>query len=336
MKVLITGGAGFIGANASARFLRRRDEVVILDSLSREGAEQNLKWLSELGKFRFYRADIRDARAISSIICEHSDAELILHLSAQPAVTSAVDDPRLDFEVNALGSFNLLEALRAVRSTATVIFSSTNKVYGSLSTFTVAEREKRYEFVDVCAIPESAPLDFHSPHGCSKGVADQYFVDYARIYGLKSVTLRQSCIYGTHQFGTEDQGWISWFVIAFKLKKPITICGSGKQVRDVLFIDDLLDCFEAVHRNIETAKGKAYNIGGGPDNTVSLLELLDILEEHFGYRPPLSYAPARPGDQLVYISDISRAREELDWRPKTPFSQGLRDLINWVERLTTA
>ncbi|MFH0793188.1 MAG: GDP-mannose 4,6-dehydratase, partial [bacterium] len=255
----------------------------------------------------------------------------VLHLAAQVAVTTSVADPREDFEVNALGTFNLLEAIRASKTNPIVIYSSTNKVYGGMEKVEVVERNNRYRYKDFDqGIPESIQLDFHSPYGCSKGAADQYVRDYSRIYGMRTVVLRQSCIYGYRQFGVEDQGWVAWFIIAAQLGKPITIYGDGKQVRDILFIEDLIDAFDLAIKKIAKVSGRVFNIGGGPKNQMSLLELLGMIEKLAGKAPEFSFSDWRPGDQRVYVSSIEKAAAELGWKPKTDMKTGIKRLFDWV------
>jgi len=331
MQIIITGGAGFIGCNTAERFLRLGHEVIIFDSLSRPGAESNLHWLAEQGEFVFIRSDVRDAEAFQKLFREQHDVDVVLHLAGQVAVTLSVQDPKLDFEVNAWGTFNLLEAIRQAKLDPVFIFSSTNKVYGELDGL-VVEEARRYKYADArSGISEDQPLDFHSPYGCSKGTADQYVHDYARIYGLRTVVFRQSCIYGPRQLGLEDQGWVAWFIIAAVLGRPITIFGNGKQVRDLLFIDDLVDAYCAAIDRIEVAQGQAYNIGGGPSNTLSVWnEFGELLESLIGRRIPVSFEDFRPGDQLVYVSDISKSKRDLNWQPQVELQQGIRRLFDWV------
>jgi CDP-paratose 2-epimerase len=331
VKVILTGGAGFIGCNAAARFIRDGKQVVVIDDLSRRGTDKNLAWLREQGSFEFIRTDIRRADELASAIERHSDAAVVLHLAAQVAVTTSVVDPRTDFEINAFGTFNLLEAVRRHCPKALLLYASTNKVYGGLEHLKVTEVGGRYQLGErEYGVSESEPLDFHSPYGCSKGAADQYVIDYSRIYGLRSVSLRQSCIYGRRQFGIEDQGWVAWFTIAAVLGRPITIYGNGKQVRDVLFVDDLCDLYEACIQNADRAAGRAYNVGGGPLNQLSLLELLGDLDRRLGISLKPSYAATRPGDQPVFVADIRKAERELGWRPKTSAGAGVAELIDWV------
>lgn len=331
-KWIITGGAGFIGCHAAARFHAAGDHVVVVDNLSRRGAESNLAWLRERGLTDFVRADVRDASAMTEVLARHADAACVLHLAAQVAVTTSVTDPRHDFEVNALGTFNVLEAVRnAAGGKPAVLYASTNKVYGGMEQIRIEDRGDRYAYADYPdGIDEQAPLDFHSPYGCSKGAGDQYVVDYARIYGMKTVAFRQSCIYGTRQFGIEDQGWIAWFCVAATTGKPFTIFGDGKQIRDALWVDDLLDAYEAALARIDAVSGQAFNIGGGPANTLSLNELVAHLERGFERRFDVPHGPWRPGDQRVFVADIAKARRLLDWAPKVGINDGINQLLGWV------
>jgi CDP-paratose 2-epimerase len=331
MKTIVTGGAGFIGSNATSRYLRRGHQVVVVDNLAREGVCENLEWLRPLGALEFYQIDVRDKKGIRDVFHEHRDADRILHLAAQVAVTTSVRDPREDFEINALGTFNVLEAMRLSGMRAPLIYSSTNKVYGEMTGVGVVERDGRYDYQSLpSGVSEEHNLDFHSPYGCSKGSADQYVIDYHRIYGLRSIVFRQSCIYGYRQFGAEDQGWVAWFMIASLLGRPITIYGDGKQVRDILFIDDLLDAYDAAFAAPDKAAGRAFNIGGGVHNVVSLRELLAFIEQRSGGKIPAGSADWRPGDQKVFISDIRRAHAELGWSPKVTCPQGLGLLYDWI------
>lgn len=329
-SILITGGAGFIGVNAACYFADRGWRIAILDNLFRRGAADNLRWLQERADLWFERADVRDQEAIERVV-RHLQPDVLLHLAAQVAVTTSVTNPREDFEINALGTFNILEAVRRHSPDSFVINASTNKVYGKMADVGVSERNNRYEYRDLPGgVDEQRTLDFHSPYGCSKGVADQYTIDYARIYGLRTVTFRQSCIYGTRQFGIEDQGWVAWFTIAAVLGKPITIYGDGKQIRDVLHVEDLVRAYEAVIERQVPVSGQAFNIGGGPGNTLSLLELLAYLEEELGIKIPLQWCGWRPGDQPVFVCDLGKAMRLLDWRPQISARNGVRQLIRWV------
>jgi CDP-paratose 2-epimerase len=331
VKVVIVGGAGFIGSNAAVRFMREGHSVAVIDDLSRVGTDKNLAWLREQGLTEFSRTDIRDAKALEAALAPHADARAVLHLAAQVAVTTSVVDPRTDFEINALGTFNVLEAVRKVAREALVVFASTNKVYGGLEHLEVKEVNGRYQLTSrPHGIPETEPLDFHSPYGCSKGAADQYVIDYSRIYGLRTVALRQSCIYGRRQFGVEDQGWVAWFTIAAKQGRPITIYGDGKQVRDALFVDDLIDLYATCIEKPDVVSGKAFNVGGGPGNQLSLLELLADLERKYGVTIQRSFSDTRPGDQPVFVADIRKAERELGWKPKTSVPEGVAILAEWV------
>lgn len=332
-RYLVTGGAGFIGSNYVARLLGRGEQVAVFDNLSRPGADKNLAWLRETyGKdsFQFIQGDIRDAEAIRNAARQ---ADAIVHLAAQVAVTTSVTEPRSDFEINALGTFNVLEAARASGRQPAVLYASTNKVYGGMEEVKVLEEESCYSYADYPeGVPESMPLDFHSPYGCSKGCGDQYVRDYQRIYGLPTVVFRQSCIYGPRQFGVEDQGWVAWFIIAAQLGRKITIYGDGKQVRDVLYVEDLLDMYDLALANIDLASGQVYNVGGGPANTLAIWkEFGPILEELMGERIPVDRGDWRPGDQRIYVSNIQKAEKELGWRPKVGVREGIRRLFDWVK-----
>lgn len=330
---LITGGAGFIGSNYAARCLSRGEQVVIFDNLSRRGAELNIEWLSDKynrKSFELIKEDIRDAEAIKAAA---KGAGRILHLAAQVAVTTSVTDPKTDFEINANGTFNALEAARASGRKPAFLYASTNKVYGGMEDVAVVELESRYDYQDLPdGASEKQPLDFHSPYGCSKGCGDQYVRDYNRIYDLPTVVFRQSCIYGIRQFGVEDQGWLAWFVIAALTGRPITIYGNGKQVRDVLFIDDLLDAYDAAFSHIKTSAGQIFNIGGGKDNSIAVwTEFRPLLENLLGKSIKTRVKEWRPGDQPVFISDIRKAQSLLGWQPKIGVEQGIRRLFNWVK-----
>lgn len=332
MEVFITGGAGFIGSNLANHHLRRGDRVTILDNLSRCGSDCNLEWLvGQHGEnMRFIRADIRDYDALRDALS--ADAARVYHMAGQVAVTTSISNAREDFEINALGTFNVVEAVRCVAPQAILFYASTNKVYGGMEAVRTAENETRHHFIDyIDGIPESYPLDFHSPYGCSKGCGDQYVRDYARTYGLRTVVMRQSCIYGTRQLGVEDQGWVAHFCIAARHGRPITIYGDGKQVRDVLWIDDLVAAYEAAAERIDIASGQIYNLGGGPDNTMSIWsEFGSILSHLAGHEIPVAYADWRVGDQHVFVSDIHKAKRELDWRPCVSVRDGIERLWRWV------
>lgn len=329
---LITGGAGFIGSNYAARCIGRGDKVIIFDNLSRRGAKSNLDWLrSQFGEksFELIVGDVRDAEMIRMAA---SSADRIVHLAAQVAVTTSVTDPRTDFEINANGTFNVLEAARASGRNPALLYASTNKVYGGMEEVKVIEQPSRYDYADLPqGISELQPLDFHSPYGCSKGCGDQYVRDYHRIYGLPTVVFRQSCIYGTRQFGVEDQGWVAWFVIAAITGRPITIYGDGKQVRDILFVEDLLNAYDAAFEHLPQAAGQIFNIGGGRENVLSVwLEFAPLLEKLLGRKLDVERGDWRPGDQPAYISDIRKAYNVLGWKPGISAEEGIRRLFRWV------
>jgi CDP-paratose 2-epimerase len=334
MRMLITGGAGFIGSNATAYFTRAGHRVTLLDNLSRAGSEANVTWLrSTLGAndVELVRGDVRDFDLMVKV-CRQQDA--IIHLAGQVAVTTSVADPRHDFESNALGTFNVLEGARAAGSDPVFIYASTNKVYGGMEGARVIEEESRYSLVDLPnGVPEEWPLDFHSPYGCSKGAGDQYVRDYHRIYGLPTIVFRQSAIYGPRQFGIEDQGWLAHFVIRCLLEQPFTIYGDGKQTRDLLYIDDLLRAFGLAIASAGRVAGQVYNIGGGPDRSLSVwAEAAPLLERLADRTLEPQFGDWRPGDQRVYISDISKARRELSWEPTLTPEQGLGVLWEWVRQ----
>jgi len=329
-KVLITGGAGFIGVNAARRFLQDGWGVFVWDNLSRPGAENNLEWLKSFGPVHFSRIDIRDETAVTAHF-QQQQYDLVLHCAGQVAVSASLTNPRYDLENNVLGTFNLLEATRRFCSEALFIFASTNKVYGGLEGASVVERNGHYEWAGFPeGIPESQPLDFYSPYACSKGAADQYVRDYSRIYGLATVCFRQSCIYGYRQFGMEDQGWVAWFLIAHALRRPITIFGDGKQTRDLLFIDDLIDAYCLAWQKRDIVAGQVYNIGGGPRNQYSVNQLIHWLEVEGGAPVQIGFAAARQGDQKVFVADVRKAFADFGWRPSCSAEQGIRKLHRWV------
>jgi CDP-paratose 2-epimerase len=327
--VVVTGGAGFVGSNLVSSLLDRGDRVTVFDSLARPGSELNLRWLqTRYPSLQYVQGDVRDADAVTSVVRR---ADVVYHLAAQVAVTTSVEDPATDFSVNALGTFNVLEAARR-GGRPTVVFTSTNKVYGGIEDVAVVERPARYEFQDrQNGVSEDQPLDFHSPYGCSKGAADQYVRDYARIYDLPTVVFRMSCIYGPRQFGNEDQGWLAHFIIAAVTGRPITVYGDGKQVRDVLFVEDLVQAFHLAAERIDTTAGQVYNIGGGPENALAVWnDFTLILEELTGQAPEVAFGDWRPGDQRCYVSDIRKATRDLGWRPQIDKQTGIRRLWKWV------
>jgi CDP-paratose 2-epimerase len=317
--------------NVASYYLALGRNVVVWDNFSRRGTDANAQWLRATygDRVTILRGDVRSLDQRFQEAVERASA--VFHLAAQVAVTTSVTGPREDFEVNALGTFNVLEAVRQSRARPIVIYASTNKVYGKMSSVRVIERGTRYDYADLPdGIGEDFPLDFYSPYGCSKGAGDQYVIDYARIYGLRTVCFRQSCIYGPHQFGIEDQGWLAWFAIRALEGKPVTIFGDGKQVRDVLYVDDLVRAYDAAIANIDKTSGNAYNIGGGPGKTLSLLELIAILDERLGRPLRHEFADWRPGDQRVYISGIHRAKQDFGWEPSVAPADGVRLLCDWL------
>jgi CDP-paratose 2-epimerase len=316
-RVLITGGAGFLGVNAAVHMIEAGWHVTLLDNLSRPGTERNLKWLitQHPTHTTFIKEDVRNASALADHV---KTQDAILHLAGQVAVTTSLTDPVTDFDVNAGGTLNLLEATRKHNPEAAFVFASTNKVYGKLEN-------------NNAACKESQPIDFHSPYGCSKGAADQYVRDYARCFHMNTVVLRQSCIYGAHQYGTEDQGWVAHFVHSILNDRPLTIYGDGTQVWDLLDARDLSALYEAAINNIERTKGEIYNVGGGPPNQRNLLEVIGQIGELTNTKPKYTFADWREGDQTYYVSDITKAGLQLNWKPKIDFDQGLNDLIDWAK-----
>jgi CDP-paratose 2-epimerase len=332
--LFITGGAGFIGSHTTRRFLDRGWTVTALDNLSRIGADLNLDWIRShpaSDRFTFIEGDVRDYEALVS---HTARADAILHAAGQTAVTKSVANPRHDFEANALGTFNILEAVRETQSAAhnpLVIYTSTNKVYGEMESVGTHLAGDRYEYIGLPeGVTESQPVDFHSPYGCSKGTGDQYMRDYSRIYGLRTVVFRQSCIYGVWQFGVEDQGWLAYFTLAATLDLPITIFGDGMQVRDVLYIDDLVNAYEAAVDRADSVAGQIFNIGGGPTRAITLLDLIGMLESHRGSAIDVGYDDWRPGDQRVYVSNVNKARQLLGWEPTIDAQSGVRRLFEWA------
>ena len=335
MKVFITGGCGFLGSNIAREVMRRGGELALFDNLFRTGSEKNLEWLKEQGKFNYVRGDVRRRGELDAALKEFKP-DVIFHLAGQVAMTTSIQDPVLDFEINAQGTLNLLEAVRAHCPAAAVIYSSTNKTYGDLEWAKYSETATRYVAADYPdGFPETIPLEFHSPYGCSKGAADQYMLDYHRIFGLKTAVFRHSSMYGGRQFSTFDQGWIGWFVrkaIDAKRgnKEPFTISGNGKQVRDVLYADDMVSLYLAAAEKIDAVKGQAFNIGGGMANSLSLLELFAMLEEELGVKLNYTRLAPRESDQKVFVADISKAGALLGWKPLVDKRAGVKRMIAWV------
>ncbi|OQW71741.1 MAG: CDP-paratose 2-epimerase [Proteobacteria bacterium ST_bin11] len=338
MKLLISGGCGFLGSNLAADALSRGDELLVFDNLYRNGSRANLSWLQTQGKFLFEHGDIRNQNDITRVI-QSFKPDVIFHLAGQVAMTTSIANPRMDFEVNAIGTFNLLEAVRQYSSDAIVVYSSTNKVYGDLEQFSYTETQTRYQCNEhPTGFSENIPLEFHSPYGCSKGAADQYMLDYARIFGLKTVVFRHSSMYGGRQFATYDQGWVGWFCQkAVESARGLsmdafTISGTGKQVRDVLHAEDMKSLYAAAVRNIDKAKGQVFNVGGGIENSLSLLELFDLLEAIVGVRLNYEQLPVRESDQRVFVADITKAKRLLDWQPHVTAPAGVSAMVKWVDQ----
>jgi CDP-paratose 2-epimerase len=338
MRFLITGGAGFIGSNAAHKLRSLRHEVVVFDNFSRSASRFNREWLERAGgsapSIRFIEGDVRDSEALRAALADPYD--VVLHLAAQVAVTTSIVDPLTDHDINALGTFRLLEEIRkryagAPEAAPLLIYASTNKVYGHLSSGETI-RVGRWDFASLpTGVSEAEPLSFESPYGCSKGAADQYVVDYHRSFGLPTVAMRQSCIYGTRQFGEEDQGWVAWFALAAVFGLPITIYGDGLQVRDLLWVEDLVDLYIAAAEHRATVNGKAYNVGGGPRCRLSLRELITILEKRLGKPVPFGKAATRLGDQPVFYCNIDRVASELGWKPRVEPAEGVDRLLEWIQ-----
>jgi CDP-paratose 2-epimerase len=337
MKILITGGCGFLGSNIARKILEMGDELFIFDNLSRFGSEKNLDWLMNIGNFTFFHGDIRNIENVSGVIREVVP-DVIYHLAGQVAMTTSITDPRLDFEINALGSFNVLESVKDYSHDSIVVYSSTNKVYGDLEWVEYDETDTRYISTNFPeGFPETIHLDFHSPYGCSKGCADQYMLDFHRMFDVNTVVFRHSSMYGGRQFSTIDQGWIGWFCQkAFETKlgtvnEPFTISGNGKQVRDVLYADDMVNLYLEVVRNIDKTRGQVFNIGGGIRNSLSLLELFDILEAELNIKLKYKKIPARESDQKVFVADISKIQQFIGWEPKTDKFSGIAKMLQWID-----
>jgi CDP-paratose 2-epimerase len=337
MKYLITGGCGFLGSNLAAEVLVQGHELLIVDNLSRFGGSNNFEWLKTLGEFKFRHLNIRHENEVRNAV-KIFKPDVVFHLAGQVAMTTSVENPIADFEINARGSLNVLEAVREFSPEAIIIYSSTNKVYGDLEWIDYEETETRYlasEYPD--GFDESLPLNFSSPYGCSKGSADQYMLDYAKIFGLRTVVLRHSSMYGGRQFSTFDQGWVGWFcqqALDTKnkiLKKPFTISGNGKQVRDVLHAEDMKSLYFSIIKNIDNAAGQAFNIGGGINNSLSLLELFNLLENSLNIKLDYEILPVRQADQKIFVADISKAKKLLNWTPKVSATEGIALMLDWLQ-----
>jgi CDP-paratose 2-epimerase len=336
---LITGGAGFIGSNLADRLLSEGRRVLIFDNLSRHGAERNVRWLLErhAGRVEVETSDVRDAPAVHAAVSRASE---IYHLAAQVAVTTSLSDPLSDFSVNARGTLNVLEAARSQDEPPSILYTSTNKVYGDLADVRLRMEQSRYLPADpelaARGIDESRPLDFGSPYGCSKGAADQYVRDYARSFGLPTVVLRMSCIYGPRQLGNEDQGWVAHFLLRMLKRQPLTIFGDGRQVRDVLYVDDLIDVLVLTMKSMGRIAGQVFNLGGGPGNTLSLLELTSRFGESQGLQPLVRHAPWRRGDQRYYVASCAKLTAATGWFPRISIEEGLDRLHSWLNSTVPA
>jgi CDP-paratose 2-epimerase len=338
MNALITGGAGFVGSNLAAKLLSTHDNVTVFDSLARHGASENLAWLRSLGLQHFLHGDIRNAFDVEQTI-QSVKPDVIFHLAGQVAMTTSIQSPRRDFETNVLGSINVLEAVRQYSPKTAVIYASSNKVYGNLEHLDLIEAATRYEpRVAQQGVDESTSIEFHTPYGCSKGAADQYMLDYARGFGLNTVVFRHSTIYGGRQFATYDQGWVGWFcrqAIESKqdsARTPFTVSGDGKQVRDLLHVSDAVAAYIAAFEHIQQARGEAFNIGGGMENSMSLLELLRFLEQRLDIQLHYKHLPWRQSDQKFFVADNSKAKHLLQWSPQMSKEQGIEDTIQWESR----
>ena len=338
MKALITGGAGFVGSNLAANLLAKGESVTVFDSLARHGASENLAWLRSLGMENFIHGDVRNAFDVEETI-KKVQPDVIFHLAGQVAMTTSIESPRRDFEINVLGSINVLEAVRQYAPKTAIIYASSNKVYGNLDHLDLVEVATRYQPRDAQkGVDESVAIEFHTPYGCSKGAADQYMLDYARGFGLNTLVFRHSTIYGGRQFATYDQGWVGWFCRqaieskGYPDRAPFTVSGDGKQVRDLLHVSDAVNAYISAYEHIDAARGQAFNIGGGIENSMSLLELLLHLEERLGIKLNYEHLPWRQSDQKFFVADNSKAERLIQWSPKMSKEQGIEDTIAWESR----
>lgn len=329
MRILITGGAGFIGSNLAAYYLKKGESVTVLDNFSRKNVLENIKWLKSLKSHKF-KLITQDVRNLDGMISAVKGQDVIFHEAGQTAVTTSLIHPRYDFEENALGTFNVLEAIREHNPSTILFYASTNKVYGSLPDLKLRTTKLRYKPLSDKGISVTQPLDFHSPYGCSKGTADQYVRDYSRSYGLKTIVFRQSCIYGEHQFGVEDQGWVAHFASQVIQDLPITIYGNGKQVRDLLHIDDLVKAYDQALQKYKKTTGQVFNIGGGNQNTASVLEIISQLESIKGSPIETFFKKTRVGDQMYFVSDNTKAETYFNWTPTIDVQIGIKRLYSWL------
>lgn len=338
MKILINGGCGFLGSNLAAEGILKGHEVIVFDNLFRKGSEKNLEYLKTLGKFKYIYGDVRNQNDVEMLFKNEAPFDAIFHVAGQVAMTTSIENPRLDFEINTMGTFNMLENARKYSPKSAILYSSTNKVYGDLEQYDYEETESRYvckQYPD--GFDENVGLDFHSPYGVSKGSADQYMLDYARIYGLNTAVFRHSSMFGTRQFATKNQGWIGWFVQkALEIKEnpnieKFTICGNGKQVRDILYADDMVNLYYTAAQNIEKIRGQAFNIGGGMENSLSLLELFKMLEEKLNIKMEYIQLPPRESDQRVFVADTKKIENAIGWKVKVNKDEGIEKMIEWTK-----
>ncbi len=336
MNILITGGCGFLGSNLASYGINKKYNITVFDNLSRYGSYSNLLWLKEIGDFNFIHGDIRNKNDIENII-KQNNFDAIFHLAGQVAMTTSIENPYKDFEINSLGTLNILDSVRKYSQNTHIFYSSTNKVYGDLERFNYEETDTRY----ICkeynnGFPENINLEFHSPYGCSKGAADQYMIDYYRIFNIKTTVFRHSSMYGSRQFATYDQGWIGWFcqnAIEKKYNKNsiFTISGNGKQVRDILHAKDMIALYYLALENTDKVSGKYYNIGGGMEQSLSLLELFNMLNDILNIKLEYDCKPFRISDQKVFVADISKINKDINWFPKVKAREGIEEMIYWIE-----
>ncbi len=339
MKLLVNGGCGFLGSNLAAHGIKMGYAVTVFDNLSRLGSSQNLEWLRSLGNVEFIHGDTRNKNDVETVIKE-GQFDAVFHLAGQVAMTTSIANPYKDFEINTMGAINLLDSVRKYSPQTAIFFSSTNKVYGDLENYTYIEDEKRYRCAEFPnGFDESVPLDFRSPYGCSKGAADQYMLDYARIFGLKTTVFRHSSMYGSRQFATYDQGWVGWFVekAIEKYKnpncEPFTISGNGKQVRDILHAKDMINLYYSALENTDKVCGQAYNIGGTMEQSLSLLELFDMLNSLLGIKLQYKQLPPRQSDQKVFVADITKISDKIGWKPEVSAIEGVSAMVDWVKEI---
>ena len=336
MNILITGGCGFLGSNLASYGINKKYNITIFDNLSRHGSYSNLLWLKEIGNFNFIHGDIRNKNDIENIIKENN-FDAIFHLAGQVARTTSIENPYKDFEINSLGTLNILDSVRKYSQNTHIFYSSTNKVYGDLEQFNYEETDTRY----ICkeynnGFPENINLEFHSPYGCSKGAADQYIIDFHRIFNINTTVFRHSSMYGSRQFATYDQGWIGWFcqkAIEKKYNKNsiFTISGNGKQVRDILHAKDMIELYYLALENTDKVSGKYYNIGGGMEQSLSLLELFNMLNDILNIKLEYDCLPFRISDQKIFVADISKINKDINWFPKVKAREGIEEMIYWIE-----